>query len=111
MFTSHCCQLSNFLLFVFPVLSYTPRPQQTAEIQPDRSPRCPTAIPVGCTTSRPDEFLYQAELPAAGWELLAEPQVTDTTIELLYHKGEQTLGVSIETAGAGARVALWPGEE
>jgi hypothetical protein len=49
---------------------------------------------------------YQASLAEAGWAPVAEPQLGDGAILLIYNRGELTLEVNIEADGEGSHVEL-----
>jgi len=54
---------------------------------------------------------YQATLAEAGWEPLAELQVSADVALLSYRRGEQTLEINVETSDGGVHVEVLFGEE
>ncbi|MGD1995681.1 MAG: hypothetical protein PVH62_02800 [Anaerolineae bacterium] len=76
-----------------------------------------TKLPGGLVTfesvSRPAEIVgfYQAELPLAGWEAIAQPEGGAESILLSYRRGGQRLEINVEMGGERAYVELFVGEE
>ena len=72
-----------------------------------------TSTPTIQSAATPAEIatFYQATLAEAGWEPLAELQVSADVALLSYRRGEQTLEINVETSDGGVHVEVLFGEE